>query len=125
MTAKHRPNPKTAEQTFRVYKLDEQTREAFKAERIKRGFTNATMLKTAVINELPKIADAIKALGIRAVGKKTRPARLPLDADVLYALQYTAQETGLDQSMLLAAAIRVACTGKASKPARKTRRAAK
>jgi hypothetical protein len=117
--AKHRPNPRTQEVRYRVYRISESLREAIREKRLKRGQTVQEFIRTAVVDELPRLVETVKALGIVPGGLEARPAKLPLDERLLAELRKASGEVGLSQSQLLMSCLRTSVTRKRRPSARK------
>ncbi len=109
--------------TFRVFRIDEPSRDAFKSARAASGLSVADFLTKAIETDLPKLVAAVLDLGIRPRDPKARPVRLPL-GDSIAALQEAANKSGLDQSALVLAMIRRA-SGATKLPLKKARKTTK
>jgi hypothetical protein len=107
MPAKHRPNPKTQETIYRVYRVPEPLRKAMRQKRAKWNQTTQEFLATAVEDELSRLVQALGALGIRGANPAARPAKLPLDDKLLGELKRASEETGLPQTSLLLACLQL------------------
>ena len=107
MPAKHRPNPKTQETVYRVYRVPEPLRKAMRQKRSKRGQTVQEFLVTAVEDELSRLVQALGALGISGANPAARPAKLPLDDRLLAELKRASKDTGLPQTSLLLACLQL------------------
>ena len=107
MPAKHRPNPKTQETVYRVYRVPEPLRKAMRQKRAQRGQTVQEFLAGAVERELPRLAQLLGELGISSSDSAARPAKLPLDETVLKKLKKASEDTGLPQTSLLLACLRL------------------
>ena len=119
MPAKHRPNPKTQETVYRVYRVPEPLRKAMRQKRAQRGQTVQEFIETAVVDELPRLVESLGNLHIGAADPDARPAKLPLDERLLANLKGASIETGLSQSQLLLASLRAAASRKRRLPVRK------
>ncbi|MHC4404874.1 MAG: hypothetical protein ACYTG0_34945 [Planctomycetota bacterium] len=119
MPAKHRPNPKTQETIYRVYRVPELLRKAMRQKRAKRNETVQEFIQTAVAGELPRLVESLGKLYIGPADPEARPAKLPLDERLLTSLKRASADTGLSQSQLLLACLRTAASRKRRLPARK------
>ena len=119
MPAKHRPNPKTQETVYRVYRMPEPLRKAMRQKRAQRGQTVQEFIQAAVADELPRLVESLGNLHIGPADPDARPARLPLDERLLASLKGASTETGLSQSQLLLACFRTPASRKRRLPLRK------
>ena len=119
MPAKHRPNPKTQETIYRVFRVPEALRKTMRQKRAKRGQTVQEFIRTAVVDELPRLVESFGKLHIGPADPDSRPAKLPLDERLLASLKGASIETGLSQSQLLLASLRTAASRKRRLPVRK------
>jgi hypothetical protein len=103
---------------WRVFKIDESLRSAMKSAREKEGQTVAEFLESSLDNHLPQLIESLQALGVQKSGK-SRPARLPMTRGNLNLLKKSAIATGLDQSQLLLACLRLASKAQPAKRGRK------
>ncbi len=109
---------------YRVYRPDDQLREAIKAKREATNTTNKAVIEAAITEKLPVLVSGLASLALTArVGAKRRPARWQVSDDVLGALKVAAAQTGLPQSTLLMAALSLTC--ETTPKARKTKGGAK
>ncbi len=118
MPAKHRPNPRTQETVHRVYRVPESLREAMRRKREQRGQTLQQFLQTSLTEELPRLAGDLDKLHINPVDTDARPAKLPLNEQLLADLKGVSINTGLPQSQLLLACLRTAANRKRRLPSR-------
>ena len=118
MPAKHRPNPKTWEAIFRVYRVPEPLRKAMRQRRAQRSQTVQEFIQTAIADELPRLVESLGNLHIGPVDPVARPAKLPLDERLLASLKRASADTGLPQSQLFLACLRTAANRKRRAPAR-------
>ena len=107
MPARHRHNPKTQEVRYRVYYLPEELREAMRGRREHRGQTVQEFIRAAVEDELPRLVETLGSLKIEPVSDDARPAKLPLDDQLLGELKVAAVATGIPQSQLLLSCLRI------------------
>ena len=119
MPAKHRPNPKTQETIYRVYRVPEPLRKAMRQKRAQRSQTVQEFLTGAVEDELPRLLESLGNLHIGPADPEACPAKLPLDERLLASLKRASIETGLSQSQLLLACLRTAASRKRRLPVRK------
>ena len=108
MPAKHRPNPKTQETVYRVYRVPEPLRKSMCQKRAHRKQTVQEFIQTAIADELPRLVESLGKLHIGSANSGARPAKLPLDERLLVSLKQASAETGLSQSQLLLASLRTA-----------------
>jgi hypothetical protein len=120
MPAKHRPNPKTQETIYRVYRVPEPLRKAMRQRRAQRDQTVQEFIQTAVEDELPRLVESLGKLHIGPADPDSRPAKLPLNERLLATLRQASIETGLSQSQLLLASLRAATSRKRRLPVRKS-----
>ena len=107
MPAKHRPNPKTQETVYRVYRVPEPLRKAMRQKRAKWGQTVQEFLAGAVDGELPRLVQMLGALGISGANPAAHPAKLPLDDRLLAELKRASEDTGLPQTPLFLACLQL------------------
>ena len=105
------------EQQHRVYRLPEDLRDRVKRARKKDGQTMTAFIRTAVESQLPGIEQALVNAGITQP-VDTRPARLPMDTEILAALKTSSQTTGAPASTLL-----LACLARSAAPAAAAKKA--
>jgi hypothetical protein len=108
--SRKRPNPRTQETIYRVYRLPEDLRAKLKARRIKFHATTAQVLQNAIDEALPRLVSELKALGFGFDGVKKRPARLPMSDGMLSSLKIASKQVGIDASKLLQAALQLMTT---------------
>ena len=108
MPAKHRPNPKTQETIYRVYRVPEPLRKTMRQKRTQRNQKMQEFIQAAVADELPRLVENLGKLHVGPVDPEARPAKLPLDDRLLGKLKQASTETGLPQSQLF-----LACLGSA------------
>jgi hypothetical protein len=94
---------------FRVYRMSEATRKSLKTTREKHNVTTKAVLDGAVSDKLPRIVAALKAVGLGPLPAKVRPARLPVDDELLGALKVASAQTGVPASRLLIASLTLFC----------------
>jgi hypothetical protein len=75
--------------------------------RHKKRSTACTVFATAVEDELSRLVQALGVLGVRSSNSAARPAKLPLDERVLGKLKKASEDTGLPQTSLLLACLRL------------------
>ena len=119
MPAKHRPNPKTQETVYRVYRVPEPLRKTMRQKRIQRGQTVQEFIQAAVADELSRLVETLGSLGIEPPEVEARPAKLPLDNRLLGELKVANEATGVPQSQLLLSCIRASANRKRRPSARK------
>ncbi len=91
--------------THRVFRIDEEAREAFKTARATAGLSVADAITQMISEDLPNLVAEILATGLRPRNPKARPARLPLGDNILQ-MQKASIITGVDQSALMVALLR-------------------
>jgi hypothetical protein len=119
MPARHRPNPKTLETVYRVYRVSEPIRKAMRQKRVQRNQTVQEFIQVAVADELPRLMESLSKLQIKPADPEARPAKLPLDERLLASLKKASIDTGLPQSRLLIACLGTAASRKRRLPVRK------
>ena len=119
MPAKHRPNPKTQETIYRVYRVSEPIRKAMRQKRAQRNQTVQEFIQVAVVDELPRLVESLSKLQIKTADSEARPAKLPLDDRLLASLKKASIDTGLPQSQLLIACLGTSASRKRRLPTRK------
>jgi len=94
---------------YRVWKLDAALKEAITESRRDREQTLRDFVSGAVASELPDLVLRLSELGV-AVEDATSiaPVRYPMTESTLKALRYASQASGLDQSQLVVACLRLA-----------------
>ena len=96
--------------TFRVYRINESLRKAVKAKREASGTNTKAVLDAAITESLPKVVAALQAVGFTMAKGKVRPARWPVDSELLGALQVASKQTGgIPASKLLAVSLALFC----------------
>lgn len=108
----------------RVYKIDDQLREAVKQDRLAKGQTVLDHATACVAEQLPGIVEGLLALGLSARGD-TRPIRLPVTEPMLASLKAASERTGLPATALLLACFARATEAPVAPEKPKTRRPAK
>lgn len=74
--------------------------------RTSEGKTVAEFVAAAIEEHLPRIVSELAAIGVPAkIGDRARPARLPMDPELISALRCGAATTGIPATRLLAACI--------------------
>ena len=119
MPAKHRPNPKTQETIFRVYRISASLRKAMRQARSKRNQTVQEFVHAAITDELARLVEGLGKLHVEPADPEARPAKLPLNESVLGKLAEARAETGLPQSQLLLTSLRASASRKRRLPKRK------
>ena len=119
MPAKHRPNPKTQETVYRVYRVSEPIRKALCQKRSQRGQTVQEFIQVAVVDELPRLVESLGKLHVVPADPEARPAKLPLDERLLASLKRASGETGLPQTQILLACLRTSTGRKRCLPVQK------
>ncbi|MBM3998906.1 MAG: hypothetical protein FJ297_05080 [Planctomycetes bacterium] len=115
---------KTLDQMFRVVKLPSPLVEAMRRQRDATGTTNVVFVAETVTQNLPKIIDQLRVIGL--VGQKgaRQTVRLPFstEAGTLDSLRAASTETGLSAIQLLTLCV-IAATSNAPVPKSKRFRA--
>lgn len=93
-----------AGKTFRVWKLDATTKEAFRDARDRDERTNSEYVHTAITGRLPGLVSALGGLGIRNQDEPG-PVRMTMFEDDLQALKVASFSTGIDQQTLFVACL--------------------
>ena len=103
------PTNQDSSVVYRVWKIDAGLKEAITEARRAREQTLREFVSEAVASELPDLVLRLSELGI-AVEDATSiaPVRYPITESALKALRYAAQASGLDQSQLVVACLRLA-----------------
>ena len=112
MAAQHRSNPKTHETYYRVYRLPEGLRKQVHEVRRRRQQTVQQFLVEAMELGLPRIERALTEAGIVQVGADARPAKLPMNQEMLTQLRRVGETTGLPQTVLLLGCLRLSASRK-------------
>jgi hypothetical protein len=117
---------KTLDITYRVLRLPASLLDAMRKNRDESDSTNIEFVAEAVSVHLPRILDALRALGLGSLKGKRRPARLPFsaEADTLKTLRAASNETSISAIQLLAMCLFAATnkgTGKKKRGARSKR----
>lgn len=99
------------DEVFRVYRIDDSTREAIKNARLANAQTVKQFLDSAITEQLPLLLAELRASGITSVSGKLRPLRAPLTDSLVQLLQAASVDSGLPQSLLLLTALRRASVG--------------
>ena len=89
-------------------------RDAMKTCRAKKGLTMATFLDAAITTELSALVTSLAALGISS-NDQTRPARLPMNDELLMKLKVASASAGLPAQTLLIACLRLSAARKRAK----------
>ena len=79
-----------------------------RAKREKANINLQAVIEAASIESLPKIVNALNAMGFGFDGKK-RTARLPMTDSLLGAFKVASKQTGIPASRLLQAALALTC----------------
>lgn len=101
--------PQDSSVVYRVWKIDARLKEAITESRRAREQTLREFVSEAVAIELPDLVLRLSELGV-AVEDITSiaPVRYPMTESALKTLRYAAQASGLDQSQLVVACLRLA-----------------
>jgi hypothetical protein len=106
--ARKRPNPRTQETIYRVYRLPEDLRKRVKAKREKHNVNLQAVIVASATESLPKIVATLKTMGLGFDGKK-QVARLPMTDSLLGTFKVASKQTGIPASRLLQAALTLTC----------------
>lgn len=117
MPAQKRGNPKTQVQTFRTIPLPEELRGAMKRRRAQLGLTQYEFIRDAALELEPLVAELARSLA--GPPEQTRPARLPLDDQLIEAYREASQQTGIPATRLLVATLDRAAKRKRRRAVRK------
>ena len=90
---------------YRVYRPTEQLRKALVAKREACNVRTVDVLNGAVSESLPLVVQGIRDLGLWSGRSKKRPARWPVDDELLGALRVASRQTGVPASKLLMASL--------------------
>ena len=93
---------------YRVWKLDVSLRNAISDKRTSRQQTVREFVADAVDQELPELLNKLNELGIINEPSGVAPVRLPMEDATLAELRKVSQASGLGQSQLLTAGLRLA-----------------
>ena len=110
-TAKSKVTPKrnSNEPVFRVWRFDTFLKEAIAEKRNSRGQTVKEFVENSVSDELSGLVDALAKQGVSVEDAESMsPMRIPIEEPTLASLRYASQASGLDQSQLLTACLRLA-----------------
>ena len=98
-----------SEPKYRVWKLDASLRDAITTKRQSRDQTVRDFVSEFVQSELTTLVGDLAKLGVAIENSKLAlPVRFAMQDSTLAALRSTSQSTGLDQSQLLVACLRLA-----------------
>ena len=103
------PTNQDSSVVYRVWKIDARLKEAITESRQAQELTLRDFVSEAVASELPDLVLRLSELGV-AVEDITSiaPVRYPMTESTLKALRYASQASGLDQSQLVVACLRLA-----------------
>jgi hypothetical protein len=102
----HHQSNKLASTIHRTYPLDEELRHRMSQQRAESGMTMAAFLQDAIGQHLPLIIAELEAVGVPSTaGDNARPARLPLNEQLINALKSGTASTGIPATRLLAACL--------------------
>jgi hypothetical protein len=103
------PPSQDSQITYRVWKLDAALKDAVTEKRQTREQKLREFVSEAVATELPDLVSQLLDLGV-AIEDATSiaPVRYPMTEGTLRALRYASQASGLDQSQLIVACLRLA-----------------
>jgi hypothetical protein len=103
------PTSQDSAVTYRVWKLDAALKEAVTEKRQDRKQKLREFVSESVATELPDLVSLLSELGV-AIEDATSiaPVRYPMTEATLRTLRYASQASGLDQSQLLVACLRLA-----------------
>lgn len=100
---------KDTESKYRVWKLDASLKDAITEKRHSRGQTVRDFVAESVQDELSGLVDELAKQGITIEDAASiTPVRFPMQESTLAALRYASQASGLDQSQLIVACLRLA-----------------
>jgi len=108
MPARHRPNPRTRETRFRVYRIAGEMRERMSRVRLDREQTVHEFVGESVARELPALVETLTKLGIAPTSADVRPVKLPLTEEILTRLKTASEATGLPKTTLLIGCLNLA-----------------
>jgi len=103
------PTSQDSAVAYRVWKLDAALKDAVTEKRQAREQKVREFVSDAVASELPDLVSQLAELGV-AIEDSTSiaPVRYPMTEATLRALRYASQASGLDQSQLIVACLRLA-----------------
>ena len=119
MPAKHRPNAKTQETVYRVYRVSEPIRKALCQKRSQRGQTVQEFIRVAVADELSRLVEGLSKLHVVPADPEACPAKFPLDERLLASLKRASSETGLPQTQIPLACLHTSASRKRRLPVQK------
>ena len=94
---------------FRVWKLDAELKSEMAEKRQQLGQTVRDFVRDSVTTKLPTLTANLASLGITAShADSITPVRIPMDDATVQDLRNASQLSGLDQSHLLIACLRLA-----------------
>ena len=108
-TAPRSPEDEAGDLRYRVWKIDQGLKEAVTEKRNQQNTTIRDFVRDSVQQELPALVEALGELGI-AIGDASSigPVRWPMEEATMSALRQASTWTGLDQSQLIVACLRLA-----------------
>lgn len=95
--------------SYRVWKLDQGLKDEIKESRERLGATVQEFWANAIHGQLANVVKALEAAGVGIEDASTGPVRVPHLEESLKALRYASAQTGLDQSQLIVACLRLEC----------------
>jgi hypothetical protein len=103
------PNSQDIGMKFRVWKLDNALKEAINEKRNSRGQTVRDFVAESIGHELPSILNDLAKLGVSIEDSESiTSVRFPMQESSLAALRDASRVSGLDQSQLFIACLRLA-----------------
>jgi hypothetical protein len=103
------PTNQDSQVTYRVWKLDAALKEAVAEKRQAREQKLREFISEAVATELPDLVSQLTELGIAIEDSASiAPVRYPMTESTLRALRFASHGSGLDQSQLIVACLRLA-----------------
>ena len=105
------PASQDSQITYRVWKLDAAVKEAVAEKRLSRKPTQTVreFIAEAVETEISELVSQLAELGIAIEDSaSTAPVRYPMSESALKALRHASHWSGLDQSQLFVACLRLA-----------------
>jgi hypothetical protein len=103
------PTNQDSQVTYRVWKIDAALKEAVSEKRQAREQKLREFIAEAVATELPDLVSQLTELGIAIEDSASvAPVRYPMTESTLRALRFASHGSGLDQSQLIVACLRLA-----------------
>jgi hypothetical protein len=108
-SAKRVPKRSESESTFRVWKLGTSLRQEIAEKRQSRDQTIRAFVADSLESELPRLITDLAKLGVSVDhSEHITPVRVQMEKRTLESLRHASQATGLDQSQLFIACLRLA-----------------